>query len=140
MKSPSRSRGDLAGASIFGTAARRNTHATRHPGDDLSGGDLSGGREADGRRAKHAVLLHQRLHVIRLVPRAGLCHVRDILKDHHIILVFGTAEHSSIRDAGRCAVLLAAIVTRTPCGVVLDLEVDRRIFVKFLLRFLEDIG
>src|ERR1039458_7494618 len=49
---------------------------------------------------------------------------RDILQDHHIIRVFGTAEHSPIRNAGGEAALLVFIVTRAPCGVVLDLVVD----------------
>src|SRR5205807_5726823 len=90
------------------------------------------GREADAGRAYDAALLHRRLLIIGGEPRAGLCHVGYILQDHDIIRIFGAAEHSSIRDACRQAAALASIVTCTPCGVVLDLEVDGQVFVRLL--------
>src|ERR1700692_4050462 len=106
----------------WGSSQRRSPREAVHY-TGLSGSrELDGSREADSGRAKHAVLLHQRLHVIRLVPRAGLCHVRDIQDDDHIIRVLGAPEYSAIRDACRGAVLLVSVVTRAPCGVVLDLD------------------
>jgi len=54
------------------------------------------------------------------------------MQDYHIIRVFGTAEHSPIRNTGGEAALLVFIVTRAPCGVVLDLVVDSQIFVRML--------
>ena len=60
---------------------------------------------------------------------AGPRYVGDILKDYHVIRIFGAAEHSAVGDAGGRPLLLMSIVTRAPCAEVLDFEVDGQVFV-----------
>src|SRR4029077_16992286 len=116
--------GQETGASTFGTATQPLTLRAIPPtGCFLY--DLGRAGKADIWCADYATLFHRRLHLIRGQPRAGLCHVGNILQDHYVIRVFSTAEHSAIRNARRGATLLAPIVTCAPCAVVLDLEVDR---------------
>jgi hypothetical protein len=46
-----------------------------------------------------------------------------------VIRIVGAAKHSAIGDPGSRAILLVSIVACTPSVEVLDLEVDRQVFV-----------